>query len=623
MIIHRIVTIVLVLVIVILAVALAICCKKKHRDGYSPSTKTNKPAFDPRKDCWIPWRDRVAYSPDCRVDCNQKEQADNPCCAEKSCKAKPGSCFAKPPESESWIEDLQESTPWCYMSTKELGCQIPKEYRIPVGTQAPACWNEGAWRKCTPYNDRYFSPMPGDSHKLKAINDKVSTVDSKDCSSCFDPSSHPRSSSCYLDRSEMTLATTQNCMPPGNQIKDSEIYDNHCVELLAGGRANCQDIAGYKLPELANPNDVKYVNTKPGETKIIPGEYIQEWGIVHDGSTKCKPNQEITCGERRVAVAYPDREPPKDGWPIIFMFDFMTPDGYTTGWVGRGGIQMVGGINEHLMGGKNIPGERVTPGDYLTGLRTYCYFKRYLIAAGFAVIMLGEQNYDSEYYYPCRDKDPDSQCWNRGDNPDAAALRDLFSQLYARNLITSQKSGKVQLNWNKLGLSGYSVGAQMVSRMINSFPQMMATVNNRQVPFPKILGALMIGGGSYHCYQFQKEGTMEENPQNYRDNCYSGSLGCCPSNLTEGNYDSGELSFADHPPVILAQNEMDAYAAPAASRNYFDVLAGVGGIVYKVAGPKVQPGPGLEGPSRGRHGIMACQIAPILAFFLRYVAGIN
>ncbi len=617
MIVHRVLMIMLVLIIVLLAIALSICCRKRQRDGYQVKSSNELPTSDPEQGCWIPWRDRVPYK-GCRVDC--VEEPDNECCKVATCKAHHGACFARPPESESWIEDTKSATPWCYMGTSELGCQIPSEYRIPVGTKAPACWHEGRWRECTPSNDRYFKHGESDD-KLKAINDKVKTVDSKDCSACFDPSSHPISSSCYLDRSETTLATTQYCTPPHNQIRDSEIYQDPCVELLAGGRANCGNITGYRLPALANPNDVKYVDTKPGEVKIVPGEYTQEWGIVHDGSTKCKPNQEIPCGERRVAVAYPDRSPPKDGWPIIFMFDFMTPDGYTTGWVGREGTPMTGGINEHLMGGKNIPGERVVQGDYMTGLRTYCYFKRYLLAAGFAVIMLGEQNYDSEYYYPCRDKDPDSQCWNRGDNPDAIALRDLFSQLYAKNLIASQRSGKVQLDWNKLGVSGYSVGAQMVSRMINSFPKMTATVDNRKVPFPKISGALMIGGGSYHCYQFQREGTMDENPSNYRKNCYSGSLGCCPSNLTEGNYDSGDLSFADHPPVMLAQNEMDAYAAPAASRNYFDVLAGVGGIVYKVAGPKIGPGPGKEGPVRGRHGIMACQIAPIIAFFLYYVAG--
>ena len=623
---HRVIVIVLVLVIALLAIALSICCKKRHRDGFQAKTNahdkltTKSPDFNAGMDCSIPWRDRVPYT-GCRVDC--AKEPDNECCKEDTCKANQGACFARPAQSESWIEDTKTATPWCYMGSRELGCQIPAEYRIPVGTESPSCWQEDGWVRCTPGNDRYL--MGDGSDKVKDLVDGARITDSKECAAingCFDPSGCSESTiSCYQNRADMTMSTTQHCTPPHNQIRDSEIYQNSCVELLAGGRGKCEYIAGYKLPVLANPNNVKYVDTKPGETKIVPGEYTQEWGIVHDGSTKCKPNQEIACGERRVAIAYPNKDPPKDGWPIIFMFDFMTPDGYTTGWVGREGTQMVGGINEHLMGGKNIPGEQVVPGDYMTGLRTYCYFKRYLLAAGFAVIMLGEQNYDSEYYYPCRDKDPDSQCWNRGNNPDAIALRDLFSQLYARDLFDSQRSGKVQLDCKKLGISGYSVGAQMVSRMINSFPKMMATVNHRKIPFPKISAALMIGGGSYHCYQFQKEGTMEENPSNYQKNCYSGSLGCCPSNLTEGNYDSGDLSFAEHPPVMLAQNEMDAYAAPAASRNYFDVLAGVGGIVYKVAGPKIGPGPGKEGPVRGRHGIMACQIAPILAFFLHYVSG--
>jgi hypothetical protein len=602
----------LLLLIILLSISMSICCKNRHHDGYQTSKfsgdiVSNQPHINKGMNCSIPWRDRIAYK-DCDIDCDQNP--DNDCCKEQTCKAHSGACFAKPAESESWLEDTLSTTPWCYNGTSQLDCLIPAEYRIPDDLEGTLIWKDDNWKRSTPYTNTYFvdgiSPMP----------DKPIPSD-KSCLACLDSMSKPN---CYKNRTEMTIATTQFCRPPHNQIKDSGIYQNPCVELLAGGRGRCDKIAGYKLPELDNPNDVKYVDVMPGNTKVVPGEYIQEWGIVDDGSTVCKPNQMIQCGKRRVAVAYPiDKKMPVGGWPVIFMFDFMTPDGYTTGWVGRMNTQMPGGINEHLMGGKNIPDETVVRGDYLTGLRTYCYFKRYLIAAGFAVIMLGEQNYDSEYYYPCRDKDPDSQCWNRGDNPDANALRSMFSQLYANNLIASQKNGNMVLNLDKLGISGYSVGAQMVSRMINSFPKMMTTVDSRKIPFPRISAALMIGGGSYHCYQFQKEGTMAENPVNYQKNCYSGSLGCCPSNLTEGNYDSGEISFADHPPVMLAQNEFDAYAAPAASRNYFDILAGVGGIVYKVAGPKINPGPGKEGAVRGRHGIMSCQISPIIAFFLRYV----
>ena len=111
MIVYRIVTIVLVLIIIALVIALAICCKKGQCDrfesGIKSSDQAKAPAFNAKKDCWIPWRDRVPYSPECRVDCSQKDQADNPCCKEDTCKAQSGACFQRPPKSESWIEDVE------------------------------------------------------------------------------------------------------------------------------------------------------------------------------------------------------------------------------------------------------------------------------------------------------------------------------------------------------------------------------------------------------------------------------------------------------------------------------------------------------------------------------------
>jgi hypothetical protein len=106
---------------------------------------------------------------------------------------------------------------------------------------------------------------------------------------------------------------------------------------------------------------------------------------------------------------------------------------------------------------------------------------------------------------------------------------------------------------------------------------------------------------------------------NYKTECkYPIALGCCPINLTEQNYDDGTLNYANHPPVMLAQNDDDIYADPNASINYFNTLSSVGGIVYIVRGPPIK-----DLGSRGRHGLMSCQIAPCIAFLLKYITNSN
>ncbi len=93
-----------------------------------------------------------------------------------------------------------------------------------------------------------------------------------------------------------------------------------------------------------------------------------------------------------------------------------------------------------------------------------------------------------------------------------------------------------KMDYNNLFLFGYSAGANMVSRLINEFPDMY---NTNGVKFPTIKGAIVLSGGSYACY--------------------SEDYNACPA-VTEQRYDSSVADMEQHPPTLLAQALYDDYA---------------------------------------------------------------
>lgn len=236
------------------------------------------------------------------------------------------------------------------------------------------------------------------------------------------------------------------------------------------------------------------------------------------------------------------------------------------------------------------------------------------IREGIAVVMTTMIADDSYFYLECdksnsitkkNSEDLYSICWN-GNNPDRPYLEKMFDELHNNTLLDN----------NRMGIMGYSVGAQMVSRSYNDFPLMKTFPNNYS--FPKIRVGLMISGGSLHCYQYcnaDKKSKLR-GPGKYLCNnqpidyspCYNKeTLGCCPKNLTEPNYDRGKFPWKNHPPTILVQTQFDNFADPNASVRYFNVLQ-----KHNIPS-KLITGKGSN------HNLFPSAIIPILDFFSRYL----
>ena len=185
------------------------------------------------------------------------------------------------------------------------------------------------------------------------------------------------------------------------------------------------------------------------------------------------------------------------------------------------------------------------------------------MSAGFALVMMPEYQYDSFFYSPslpddhCNATYPGNICWNGGDNPDAAWLRALFSAL-------RRGEGTLgAINYDRMALIGYSVGAQMVSRSMNDFPSQRT---DSGASFPRVRAAVLASGGSMYCYAY----TSKRPPRSY-GRCFRRAksepglrrhfedrIGCCPRNFTERAFDTGKLPWAEHPPVLLMQTLCDS-----------------------------------------------------------------
>lgn len=163
-----------------------------------------------------------------------------------------------------------------------------------------------------------------------------------------------------------------------------------------------------------------------------------------------------------------------------------------------------------------------------------------LVQQGYTLVISTEYAFDSYFYADCPSKDPSQICWNDGANPDKTYLLELLDR--AKNHVA----------FDKISVMGYSVGAQMVSRLINeslSAPE----------SYPKLDVCIFIAGGSMFCYD-----------NNYVKDCKK-PTGCCPPGHTE-QYFLSNGNWDMHPPCILCQSSNDMYADPDAADYYFDEL---------------------------------------------------
>lgn len=289
---------------------------------------------------------------------------------------------------------------------------------------------------------------------------------------------------------------------------------------------------------------------------------------------------------RTVFIATPKSKKPANGWPYLIWLQFMDQDGNLQGW-GADSIFGSGIVSNY----QDIQSDN---------FRNIQEIMNYAISKNIKVISTGQLFWDSLFYRSCNTgiqtaddpTDPNNLCWNNGYNPDNLIFQQLFDKL---------KEGKppFDVDYNKMGVFGYSVGAQFVSRMFNEFPTTStsaAYTTNEGIYYPKINYAIMVGGGSYGCYDYNYTGRDSDVlPSNYIP-CTDQVRGCCPHNYTEAiqygtslytslggtsPHKAGVSPQSDHPPVLLLQTESDEAADPNASGNYYKIMNEGGASVYK------------------------------------------
>lgn len=248
--------------------------------------------------------------------------------------------------------------------------------------------------------------------------------------------------------------------------------------------------------------------------------------------------------------------------PYIIIYGFEQNNAYNWGWPETEDTQYPIFTADLFENGISIYS------DYnITNTKTYFQTIKQIVYSGIAVIGLannfGTTNdggwtselYDFGPYLPGQPQDLTSTdstlYWNNGENFMNDYLKELMEYIYYK---------ENQLDYTRCGLMGYSLGAQMVSRFYNEFPN-MTTISN--IPFPKISCGIMIAGGTLHCFD-------DDNPNS------------CPVNKTEPIYDDGIKPWKNHPATLLFQNIPDTYSDDNATANYFKTLAKNGVPCYLV-----------------------------------------
>ena len=207
------------------------------------------------------------------------------------------------------------------------------------------------------------------------------------------------------------------------------------------------------------------------------------------------------------------------------------------------------------------------------------YYQNYLhemLKLGYTIISLTECDWDTNSFLPGKDLSKNSEkCsmyWQNQNNSDARYLQSIFKELYCNNFI-DEKQNIIKLNYNEMGIIGYSVGAQAVSRCFNDFPLMYTMENNtgEKFKFPDIKMGIMIAGGSYYCYSDYVNNSKEQLKK-----CIDPKIrGCCPVGITEMNYDKNKdkyskFSWSNHPYTLLIQSDKDIWADPQAALKYYN-----------------------------------------------------
>lgn len=220
-----------------------------------------------------------------------------------------------------------------------------------------------------------------------------------------------------------------------------------------------------------------------------------------------------------------------------------------------------------------------------------------LLKKGFAVMLPGVFFGDEWYFSQATDADlPQDNCCqsyvggvtcdstqapptdsgqckaNYWPGPDQSFLGTLFDR------IDDGSIGSGTLDMSRVSIMGYSVGGQIVSRLINEAAKQEASWTPAGNPFPGLVSAMLLSAGSYYCYASESS----EIPG-------GGGASSCPPpslNVTEleywappypasytGQTPSSPVAWTSHPATILAQLRDDNNANENASSWYYDVLS--------------------------------------------------
>lgn len=249
--------------------------------------------------------------------------------------------------------------------------------------------------------------------------------------------------------------------------------------------------------------------------------------------------------------------------PYVIIYGFEQNNAYNWGWPEN---KTYGQEFPMFTADKFKNGTSIYSDNNLTNTKTYFETIKQIVYSGIAVIGLAnnfgtkrdgtftDTLYDYGPYLPEKPQDLSSidstLYWNNGQNFLNNYLKELMDFIYINP----------ELDYNRCGLMGYSLGAQMVSRLYNEFPTLYTKSNT---PFPNISCGIMIAGGTLHCFE-------DKNPK------------ICPPNQTEPIYDNGQKAWHNHPATLLFQNIPDSYSDSNATANYFNTLANKGVPCYLV-----------------------------------------
>jgi len=357
-----------------------------------------------------------------------------------------------------------------------------------------------------------------------------------------------------------TSEVKENCYKKPKKCKEiinhsiKKVKFNKC-HIWAGGGALIKDLKP-NMKKLDNiPEDNKNNSFETRHTSY----YIQYYPYI---TTSLKTNKGEFDLSRRTIFTIPKKIMPTKGWPILINFEFMTNDGYSLWYETE--QEIPGGL------GKDINK------DSEFNIKEYYNTLKLCVYNGIAIIHVSQLNYNVYPSYECEksksNKSPFSSsphggiCWNNGDNYLKYYLDKIFNLLKENNINEFKKiipdiSSDIIFDYSNISLLGYSGPSHMVSRCINDFP---FTKTDKGYCYPDIKSCIMIGGGSLHCYE-------------------DGSNGKCPTNVTEPNYDNGNICWDNHPPVLLCQYKDDYDADPRASIHYFNILNRKGVKVYRLS----------------------------------------